>query len=176
MPEWRGYVRAHLELRRTSPEEQEEIVRELAAHLEDTYAALCARGLSEEAAIQRTSEEAGNWDQLDDQIKAIKRDEDMQNRVGQLWVPGLVTLLGSAGLLAVIEILDVRPIVFRAGTPSAIVLYLPWLLTLPIYWSTGRIAVSPGESEQVCRASLQHIPGSGHGGGDDAAFLRGFSH
>lgn len=61
----------------------------------------------------------------------------MEDRVGQLWVPGLVTLLGSAGLLVVLEIMGARPLVIHPGDPAAIVLDLPWLLGLPAFGALG---------------------------------------
>ncbi len=137
MPDWRSYVQAHLRFASTLDVDSKDVVRELATHLEDTYTALRADGVAEEDAVRQAYEQAGNWEKLSDDIIKIKREGDMQNRVSQLWVPGLVTLLGSAGLLALLEILGVRPIVFRAGSPSAIVLYLPWLLTLPVFGALG---------------------------------------
>lgn len=58
----------------------------------------------------------------------------MENRVSQLWVPGIVTLFGSAVFFAGLEYMGVHPVVLG---PSAILLYVPWLLGLPVFGALG---------------------------------------
>jgi hypothetical protein len=61
----------------------------------------------------------------------------MRNRVSQLWIPGLITLFGSAALLAIFEIVGLRPLVLHPGDPSSLVLYFPWLFSLPLFGALG---------------------------------------
>jgi hypothetical protein len=136
MPDWPTYVTEHLASLPNARSLDEEVVRELAGHLEERYEAFLAQGLVEEEAYQRTCTEVGEWIELRDGILSAK-EGTMQNRVMQLWVPGLVTILGSAGLLAILEFTGFRPWVFRPGDPSSMVLYVPWLACLPIIGALG---------------------------------------
>jgi hypothetical protein len=137
MPDWLAYVNNHLGRLTLSQEESLQVREELAAHLEDAYLSLRAQGLSEADAARFVCEQVPSWKQLHHDILVAKSEAFMQNRVAQLWIPGLVTLLGSAALLAIFEIAGLRPLVFHPGDPSSIVLYFPWLFTLPLFGALG---------------------------------------
>lgn len=137
MSDWPAFVNRHLGRLPLSQEESLQVREELAAHLEDAYLAHCAQGVSESDAVRLACEQIPSWQELHRDILAAKSEGFMQNRVTQLWVPGLVTLLGSAALLAIFEIFGLRPLVFHPGDPSSIVLYFPWLFTLPLFGALG---------------------------------------
>lgn len=61
MPDWRKIVRTHLPRARFRGEQDEEIVEELAAHLEEAYREALARGATEEEAQVRALEEVEDW-------------------------------------------------------------------------------------------------------------------
>ena len=68
----------------------------------------------------------------------------MTNRVKQLWVPSLLTLLLSMGLLALIQIFGPKPWLFGWDGKSrwtfvapALMVYVPWLLSLPVIGAMG---------------------------------------
>jgi hypothetical protein len=134
MRDWRRYVRENLGPLRLNGAEFEEVAQELAAHLEETYTRLRSSGLSEEQADLQTRAQAGNWKKLRSGVMSAKKEDSMANRVSQLWVPGIVTLLGSAVFFAVLEYMGVHPVVLG---PSAILLYVPWLLGLPVFGALG---------------------------------------
>ena len=50
MPDWKSHVRPHLEALRLSPVRENEIIDELAQHLDDRWRELVAGGASEEEA------------------------------------------------------------------------------------------------------------------------------
>jgi hypothetical protein len=137
MPDWRAYVEDQLVAVSNSRAVDSEIIRELAEHLEEYYTELRAAGLSEERAHRLTCEKVGSWKQLREEIVSVKKEFLMQNRVKQLWIPGLVTLLASAALLSILEYIGIRPLVFHPGEPSSMVLYIPWLACLPVLGALG---------------------------------------
>ena len=86
----------------------------------------------------------------------------MSNRVTQLWVPSLLTLLLSMGLLMLIQIFGPKPwIVARHGgsawllvAPVAVV-YLPWLLSLPLIGALGAyLSARAGGSRRAVISSV----------------------
>ncbi len=134
MRDWQRYVRENLGSSHLNSAEFEEVAQELAAHLEETYERLRSSGLSEEQADLQTRAQAGNWKKLRSQVMSAKKEDTMENRVRQLWIPGIVTLLGSAVFFGVLEYMGVHPVVLW---PSAILLCVPWLVGLPVFGALG---------------------------------------
>lgn len=137
MPDWPAYVNERLDRLSLPETESMQVREELAAHLEDIYLSLRAQGLSESNAVRLACEQVSSWQELRRDILAAKSEAFMQNRVSQLWIPGLVTLLGSAALLVLFEFVGLRPLVIHPGDPSSMVLYFPWLFTLPVFGAIG---------------------------------------
>jgi len=137
MPDWLAYVNDRLGHLAISQAESSQVREELAAHLEDNYLSLRAQGISESDAVRLACDQVSSWQELRRDILAAKLEAFMQNRVSQLWIPGLVTLFGSAALLAVFEIVGLRPLVIHPGNPSSLVFYFPWLLSLPLFGALG---------------------------------------
>lgn len=137
MPDWRAYVNERLGRLRL-PEAESVLVREeLTAHLEDAYLSLRAQGITESDAVRLASEQVSNWRDLRRDILSAKSEAFMQNRVSQLWIPGLVTLSSAYALLALIQFAGLRVMAFHTGEPRGIVLYLPWMLSLPLIGAIG---------------------------------------
>ena len=137
MRDWHAYVKEHLGSLRLHRNEAEDIAEELAGHLEEHYAGLLKDGLPEEKAFAKACAQAGNWLELRRGIISAKREGTMRDRVSQIWVPGLVTLVSSWGMLAILIWADVRPVTWHAGEPRGVILYLPWLLVLPLIGAAG---------------------------------------
>ncbi len=103
MPDWNALLRERLDLSRLAPRQQDEVIAELAAHLEDLYAEYRSQGLSESAAIEHAQSELSST--LARNIQRAKHEEKTMNtRTKQLWLPGLVNL--SVAML--ILMFDVR--------------------------------------------------------------------
>ena len=134
MPDWRFYVRDHLGSLCLPQTAEEEVVGELAGHLEELYAALRAEGVPEEKAVSQTCARAGNWEELRRGIVLARQEESMQDRVRQIWVPSLVTLVSSWGALA---LLIWAAVTTHPSDPRGVILYLPWLLLLPVIGAVG---------------------------------------
>jgi hypothetical protein len=138
MRDWLAYVTEHLCSPLHARAVDEEVLHELAGHLEERYQALLSQGLAEEEAFRKTCSEVGGWIELHEGILSAK-EGTMQNRVRQLWIPGLVTFVGAAAFLAILEYAGVRPVVFRSSgespmshpyDSSGIILNVPWLISL----------------------------------------------
>jgi len=71
----------------------------------------------------------------------------MQNRVSQIWIPGLVTLFSAYVSLALMQFAGLRVMISHPGEPRGIVLYLPWMLSLPLIGAIGAY-LSGGRKQQ----------------------------
>jgi len=98
--DWSKLVHDHLGGLGLQASERAEIVEELAGHLEEIFQELRGQGLSEEDATRGCLLEVEDWRGLGLGIEAARRKENsMNNRVRQLWLPGLLTFIISMGRL-----------------------------------------------------------------------------
>lgn len=107
-PDWPALVRDRIGSLRIEPAQQEEIIAELAGHLEELYEGLRTQGLCESEALQRSLEleqEEINWRKLTRKIRSAKRGEgSMNDRTRQFWLPALASLAVSEGMLFAISV------------------------------------------------------------------------
>ena len=139
MPNWPEIVRQRLGGLKLDAAEKDEVHAELAAHLEESYEALRNEGLAEHEAIRRTFARSGDWKVLLLGINSARGGKDtMTNRVKQLWLPGLLTFLLSTGIVTLLQIFGPKPLILamRGGFPLG-VLYIPWVLLLPLVGALG---------------------------------------
>ena len=138
MPDWNALVREQLAGLVLEQDEREEVIAELAAHLEESFEELRRQGLTEEAAVSRTLLQVKDWQDLRRKIQTERRKENiMSNRVRQLWLPGFATLFLSTILLALTEIYGPKPWIMSWGHPPVAVIYIPWLFCLPFVGAVG---------------------------------------
>jgi hypothetical protein len=137
MRDWHRFVREYLEATSEKQIESEQITAELAGHLEDHYESLRAQGIIEELAFERTCARTGSWEQLRRGIMSAKQEETMIDRVRQIWIPTLVTLLLSAAVLTILIWSGTQPRIWHPGEARGIIVYLPWLLFLPLAGGIG---------------------------------------
>ena len=161
MPDWQKLVRARLSQLSLGATERDEIHAELAAHLEDSYEFLLQRGWPAQEAVERTLAEVPNWQELRKRIHRAKlKEHDMTDRVRQLWLPSLFTMLFSMGLLMLIQLYGPNPwIAARKSGWSLIapvaVVYVPWLLSLPLIGAVGAyLSIRAGASQRVIFSSV----------------------
>ena len=92
IPDFQRLVRERLGELRLDSAQREEIIAELAGHVEETYERLRTQGLCKFDAVQRSLNDTRiDWRQLSRKIQAVKREGSMNNRTKQFWVPALVT-------------------------------------------------------------------------------------
>src|SRR6266404_1026755 len=142
MPDWQKLVRRRLSGLAVDFTEREEIHTELAAHLEESYESLRTKGLPEQAAMQQTLAQVADWQDLRRRIQVARtrKENIMNDRVRQLWLPGLLTFVLSMGLLELVQKFGPRPFVLDLdkGTP-VLMFYTSWLLTLPLAGAMGAL-------------------------------------
>jgi hypothetical protein len=143
--DWHEHVRRELAGLALEPREREDVIEELAAHLEEAYDDLRARGLREDDAAQRCLDEVKNWRDLRRKILVARRENNViPKRVSQLWLPCILTF----GLFLGFNLLARPLLIFghshEIGThngmprmlPPATIL-IPWLLSLPLVGAIG---------------------------------------
>jgi hypothetical protein len=137
MRDWGALVEQRLADLVLEPEERTEVIAEVAAHLEDICEEMLKQGVTEEEAVRRALSRVGDWRDLKRKIFAAKRREQpMEKRIRQLWIPGFLTLILSMLFLTVLYRLGLRARLVWSG-PNAILLYMPWLAGLPFFGALG---------------------------------------
>jgi len=131
--DWNALVRERLSGLGPHPAQQEQIVAELASHLQDLYEEGCAQGLCESEAVQRSVEEVADWHQLAQQIRDAKGEqENMNNRIMNFWLPSCISLAPSMGFLMLLQRTGPQPRLVWLGS-MPLMLYVPWLVALPLF-------------------------------------------
>ena len=74
----------------------------------------------------------------------------MNPRTRSLWLPAMANLIAAPGLLMILQKLAVQPRVLWIGD-TAMVLYLPWLVTLPIFGAFGALLAKRAHARSVNR-------------------------
>jgi hypothetical protein len=161
MPDWQKLVSQRLSGLAFDAGERDEVHAELAAHLQETFENLRHQGMPESTAIQRTLGEVENWQDLRRRIQTARTKENFMNdRVKQFWFPAMLTLLLTMGLLMLIQIFGPSPwLVARQSGWSLVapvaVIYLPWLLSLPLVGALGAIlSLRSGGSQRAVFSSI----------------------
>lgn len=160
MRDWEALVRQQLAGLALEARETDEIMTELAAHLEETFEELRRQGLPEEAAAERAFSQVKNWQSLRKKIQRVRREEDvMTDRVRQWWLPGFVALFLSVMLLSVNQVYGPKPLIMSAhGSSMSVpvaVIYVPWLLLLiPIGAMGAYLARRAGGSQGAMLLSI----------------------
>jgi hypothetical protein len=110
MPDWQKLVShqlAHLGLAEC---ERQEIITELAGHLEETYESLLRDGLPDGEAVRRALSQVTNWTDLQRKIYCSRTKENTMNaRTSRLWLPSFVTLAASIITLVAFGFLGLQP-------------------------------------------------------------------
>jgi len=135
MPDWKKLVRKRLQ---GSPRVcRQDVIAELAAHLEETHEHACASGLCETEAIQLALREVGDWHALQAGIARARTEEDFMNhRTKSLWLPALTTFLGASLALMLCQFLGMPPHLLWIHS-IGMTFYWPWLASLPIFGAAG---------------------------------------
>jgi hypothetical protein len=137
MPEWKKLVRERFESCGLLLASREEVISELAAHLEEAYEAARSQGRTEEAATELTLREVNDWHRFAADIRRSRSKEDkMNDRTKSLWLPAMVTLLGASVLLMALQRAGFRPRLVWMGD-VAMLFYWPWLASLPLLGALG---------------------------------------
>jgi hypothetical protein len=161
MRDWEALVERQLNDIALEPEERDEVIAELAAHLAESCQELRKQGMTEEEAVRRTIAQVEDWQKLSRLIQTARTKENvMTNRVKQFWFPSLLTLLLSMGLLMLVQIFGPNPwVIARKSAWSLIapvaVVYLPWLFSLPLIGAMGAyLSCRAGGSQRAMLSAI----------------------
>ncbi|MGO8735894.1 MAG: permease prefix domain 1-containing protein [Terriglobia bacterium] len=151
MLDWREIVRDKLTPLRVGEKRQEDIVAELAGHLDELYEDLVRQGRSEVEAVRFASSSVADWDELRREIQLAANEGGIMNhrlgpagkrRLKTLWLPGACTIALSGILLRLLQTPSAPlPHVFWPQHDMPFVIYWQWFVCLPLvggigaYWS-----------------------------------------
>lgn len=137
MPDWDAIVRNRLPRLSARTEEELEIAKEFATHLEDLYEHYRSHRLPETEALQRTLD-AADLDNISSSLQhATSKEGNVNRRTKTLWLPGLATLTAaSVSLMVLQQIVWLQPrIWWKDG--GALVIHGSWFLLLPLCGAVG---------------------------------------
>src|SRR5262245_40971780 len=175
--DWSALVHRHLASARVDVPRRGEIGAELAAHLEDAYAAALRSGCTEAEAIARAMERVPDWGALAVAVeRAADEDSIMTRQVRTVLLPGTTMLLAAAtGMSLVVAStpadrwLDPRWQVHALPAGLAFLFYL-LLGAIGAAWSR-RLGGSPGERLAAGLFPLAlHMAVAGLGVGEDLLY------
>ncbi len=137
MPDWKKLVQERMGALDLPPAARNNVVDELAAHLEEIYETARSQRLSEEDAVEFALQDVRDWHVLAADIQRAKSEDALMNhRTKSLWLPSLLTLLGASASLMLIQFAGLQPrLVWIAHT--GILLYWHWLASLPLFGAMG---------------------------------------
>jgi hypothetical protein len=134
--DWNKIVRERMQFPNSLHQVSEDVIAELAAHIQEAHEHAKSRGMTEPAALEATLQEVGlqevnDWRVLAQDItRAQSREVDMNarimnDRIKRLWLLVAAAWLGASLLVMVLQRTD-------RLYPHLILFYLPWLATLPL--------------------------------------------
>lgn len=137
MHDWNALVCKQLGGLGLNPAQQEEVVAEIAGHLQDIYEEGCAHGLCKTEAMERSLGEVADWRRLARKIQRTRRKEEgMNNRIKNLWLPSCTSLAPAMGFLMLLQRTGPQPRLVWLGS-MPLMLYVPWLVALPLFGAAG---------------------------------------
>lgn len=179
MPDWNKLVRERMSGLNLPPDTKEEVISELAAHLEDGYQNEIARGLGEPEASQHVLSEV-QWNKLAREIRrATCKEGSMNNRTRALWLPAIVNLTVAAVLLIILVGLGADARMTRSSMialdqlalnhPDHLrlfaliykplgIIHLSWLLTLPLSAAAGCLMARRAQASTAVRLVVGLAP------------------
>ena len=133
MPDWKGIVQERLRVGLG-----QDVVAELAAHLEEIYEQARAHHSDEAEALRLTLQEVDDWNVLATEIAAAKtknKEHSMNQQRTKLWLPLLASITFTAVLLVVFDRIHAGPLAVGLGH-LAMALQLAWFAVMPILGRT----------------------------------------
>lgn len=151
MPDWNQLVRGRLSRLDLRSSEMDDVVVELATHLEERCTELRLQGISAEEAVRRSLEQVSDWNGLANEIQAAKRGDFMNFRTRTFWLPGVLTLTLSMGFLLILQFSGFQPRSVSWGNSGPLLLfYIPWLVSLPVFGALGAfLSMRAGGSRRI---------------------------
>jgi hypothetical protein len=140
MPDWKKLVRERLGSSVLPPEDREQVISELAAHLDETWEAARAEGLTETESEKRALQEIGDWHVLGKNIQRATRakEQPMNQRTKSLWLPALANFAATTLFLLVLTQVSLAPrYLVRLNSGLGVSLYAGWLVAQLLFGALG---------------------------------------
>ena len=137
MPDWKQLVRKQMATLELPPDTKEDVIAELALHLEELSENARASGLTNSDATSLALKEVQNWRVLSAEISRARSKEQLMNfRTKSLWLPAMAGILGAGIAVTVLHWIDVRPLHLWTGS-THLFFYWPWLAATPAIGALG---------------------------------------
>jgi len=160
MPNWPKIVREGLENCGLPLPQRDEVIRELAAHLEETCEHARSNGLDEAAAVEFTLQAVSDWPVLAAEIcRAKSKEYPMNHRTSTLWLPALASF-GSASLfLLALTWISRQPFyLVRLQAGLAFWFYVAWLLAQVLCGALGAFLSGRAGGTSTARIAAASFP------------------
>lgn len=155
MPNWKSLIERRLGKLKLPKSEREEVVNELAAHLEDLAEHENARGMCETESTAASHYESTDWSKLAHNIQRSKRDDfALNSRSRTFWLPALVTLTAVQIFWAILISNPYSPL----SSPTAMPRPAIFLAALPLFGAIGAYLSRRGGGKRVARIAAGIFP------------------
>lgn len=156
MPDWSKLIRERLGRVNLPQQIQNEIVDELAAHLQEVYEEKVGEGTPESGALEFALGQVPCWHPLAKRIERAKSKEGiMNNRSKQFWLPALLSLTASMIWLMFIQLTAEKLHMPWRYANVAILPYVIWIVTLPLIGAlSGRLSYRAGSMRLTCFSAV----------------------
>lgn len=154
MPDWIQQTSRKLAGSKFSPSEREEVSRELAGYLDDLCADSRVNNAGEPSATACATRELNEDPRLGEHLYRARKENNMNDRTKQLWLPGIALMFVAAVTLALFQLAALWTFRAYAVAPhghnlpdlmswlmkyrsAALIVYLAWLYVLPFLAAAG---------------------------------------
>jgi hypothetical protein len=153
MRDWKSLIEQRLGKLKLPKSQREEVVNELAAHLEDLTEDEKACGFCDTGSTVKALCESTDWPNLARKIQKSKRDSYALNqRSRTFWLPALITLSGAEFFWAIL----MRRAFF--GFPRIVHQPILFLATLPLIGALGACTSKRGGGGRIARMAAGVFP------------------
>ena len=157
MSDWKKVVLQHMTQLNLPARTREEVIAELAAHLEDSECEACPDQTAASESI-----DAVPWQKLARAISRAKREEGIMNqRTRELWLPAMAnltvyTIMMYVGAFCFNETIWTPRI--SSGSHSPLPIFHPWLFMLPLCGAVGAVLAKRSEATRGTRVIVGLAP------------------
>lgn len=175
MPDWIREAWRKLAGSKFSASEREDVSRELAGYLDDLCTESRAGCADEPSATARATRELHEDPRLGAHLYRARKENNMNDRTKQLWLPGIALMFVAAVTLALFQLAALRVFGAYAATPhghdvpdlmswlmkyrsAALIVYLTWLYVLPFLAAAGAWSSRRAGSGRAMQAASGLFP------------------
>jgi hypothetical protein len=166
MHDWRETIRGHIQRRGLPRALPDEVVSELAAHLEESYEDARTRGLNQAEAFEHALQGVGDWNVLTKNIFRATQEKEqtmfigaMNYRTKSLWLPGLANFTAASLFLLVLTQISLQPqFLVRLNSGLGRSLYIGWLFAQLFFGALGAFLSRRAGGTRTVRVAAATFP------------------